>query len=1215
MFPSTLLVLCLLYFLSLVLSGGAAAESFADVTSLQGVLSAWAAPSFFFSSASERGCPGGFSLSAAGTRSSLTPTTCDTQADASFPYNLTAYSPMVGLMRADVSQAVYYSVLAPTTLLDASSPPSPTPSLLATFSSTSGAVLSLLPLPSALSPSALLLDASASRVYLLSLQLQAVSVAVVDPSQTSWAAALQSAFSVDLSSIAPAGSFLMLREAFRSSAFLPVSRRLLLLAGGASSASLSTEWQLLSIDASSGSWASVAFNDSSVLASSSLAFTALGESDTVLVSSDSAAWLVDFSDLPALALAVRMGSVDQHILRATAALGCGQIGVAVTVLPTTVPSANSSWPFVLLPMYAEPTPLSAIRAPFWYLLLLDVALDEATYVSINTPPLLLGQLTAMPVVSQLSDSAGALLAYNLTSGASLLWSGLGFDTGNYSCCTNSSCSAAAVLNSTALLCDLPPGLLDDIAAPTSSGQSGSLSLALVLDDAFVLYQSSLVVAASDASQYSVASTAALQAALARTVVAYSVALSLTPSPVISASADVSVFSAYPGQETPLQLHAHLTRGLTYVVQQLVNLSMVDPALTVGQVLPAVIAALAVVDWTESIGLSDAYALFASASQAAAAGSDFASMYASAEGALSQDPSSLPQTLTGLLSAGASSLSLDLLGAQVQDWLTDTIGSSAPPPDDLMSLLDLGVSLPPLTSNALSQLTSLALDAALQQCDSDPVLCSVLSDATVSRLLGLPEPLGELLLDPASLLAELLPAGAVKDVVSSLMAGGDSDGRVYFSGSPSDTLDGLLGGVQLSVSSLVGTVSTLGATFTDPLAADAVSFQGGALAGPVGSLAAVVTGSLGESLPVQELVTSAVSLAFGVAEVLCDNPAGIGSVVIGLGSLLGALFGGPSADELLSEEMTRDFNRVLSDLSTLSQQINTDTSAILSSLSSADSGIMAGEQQLSRQLNQGFGSLANLTVSGFTSLQQQQYAYYSSEMQGVSSVLQGVVSNSLSLSLATSLLQEMQTQQLQAEAQALLDYRDGLLNRLEAAMTAVQSALASSEAGFLLALAARAAAHQPAAVPGGAAVRLQLGDHRLGHQRSRPQHERRPGQPLLPRTADQPPAQLRPVRRPAARHRVAVPAAARPCPRCPRCPRRCPIPSPGPSLSTSGWRRGRPPCSLRRETRPTPASGRTGPPDSSCRATCAWQWQSPHCAPRPPSSPLQHRWCTTRSRPW
>ena len=851
---------------------------------------------------------------------------------------------------------------------------------------------------------------------------------------------------VNLAGLGASGAPLRLRDAIRTSVLLPVSSRILLLAGSDNSQSDSqSSWQFVSVDPHTGTWFTITLNDSSVLSSDTLAVTVLGQTDAVLISSDNAAWVVDFSEMRSRGLAVRMSSVDQHMLRATAALGCGQISASVNLLPTTVPAANSSWPFVLLPMYAQPSQLSAVPAPFWYLLLLDPVLDIVTYVSITTPPVFLGQLTALPIIDLLSNMASAPLVYDSTIGITLVWSGSGFvSSDTYICRTKSSSERTIFVNSSVLLCSIPAGLVDDIIPPSSPGLSSTLPITLLLDNTFVLYNGRLVSASSD-QIHSIKSTSSLHSSIARTVVSYSVAASLTPSPVIGSSYGATAFAptGSKGQMTPLQLHSQLTRGLTYVTQQVLNVSNTDSTLSSAQgLLPALTAALSASDWTQSIGLGDTYALFAAGAQTA--GDDYNTMYTTAQGVLSQDPSSLPQTLSGLQSGGASALSLDLLGSQVQSWLADTVGQQLSTDPDLESLLNLGAVLPSMSSSSLTQLTSLGLNAVLQQFDDVPELGDILSDSTVSDLLGLPDQLSDLLDDPTDLVSSLLPGGSIKDAVTSLLGGDDGD-LVSFAGSISDTLDGLFDNVGDAVSDLADTVSDLGSSFVDELSGDAVDEDSASLAGPIGSLAGLLSGVLGASPVVQQLVTSAVDVGGGIAEIFCGNViGGVGDILSGIGSLFGLGGSGPDETQQLAQQMTKDFNQVLSGISSLSSQAASDTNAILSGLSTVQTNLLQADQQLSSQINQGFGALANLTVAGFTSLQQQQYAYYSSEMQTLSTALQGIESDTLSLSAAATSLQNLQIQLLSVEATVVQATRTSLLNMLETWMTGVTTAVQAAE---------------------------------------------------------------------------------------------------------------------------------------------------------------------------
>jgi hypothetical protein len=77
--------------------------------------------------------------------------------------------------------------------------------------------------------------------------------------------------------------------------------------------------------------------------------------------------------------------------------------------------------------------------------------------------------------------------------------------------------------------------------------------------------------------------------------------------------------------------------------------------------------------------------------------------------------------------------------------------------------------------------------------------------------------------------------------------------------------------------------------------------------------------------------------------------------------------------------------VLQDLSTISTQITTDINTVLQDLNTVQTNLLKADSQLSSQINQGFGSLANLTIAGFTSMQTQQFRQYSSVMAALSNL--------------------------------------------------------------------------------------------------------------------------------------------------------------------------------------------------------------------------------------
>ena len=838
-----------------------------------------------------------------------------------------------------------------------------------------------------------------------------------------------------------------MRDAFRTSAFLPISQRLVMIVGGSVSVMSAPHWQLVLVNPSTGAFDAIAFNDSAILASDTLAFTVLGPSDVVLVSSDTAGWVVNFTRVTTIAYARRLASIDAHLLRATAALGCGQVAVSVDVLPTTIPATNSSIPFAVVVMYAEPTPLSAVRSPFWYFLFVDSTMDTVTYLSIDAPPLFLAQLTLLPLITQLMGAA-----YSITTGSTLVYEGSGFlPSAMYDCRTNSSTTRALVLNSTVLQCTIPAGLIHDILAPTLGSTSSLLPVQLSVDGVFVLYRAKVVVVGSVTSG-SINRSTVSTGAISRMMVSYFVSSSLTPSPVISAALPSSAASSAPttslGQQSALHLHSQLTRGLTFINQQLTNISETNPGLTGAQILPGLTRALSSTDWAQSIGLSDAYALFSVSAMSADV--DFTNMYSSAVGVMSQDISSLPQTLTGLITGGASFLSLDMIGVQARDWLTSTLspGDTSSSASDLVSTLDQGAILPAVSSTVLSQLSSLALDSVLLQLDSLPALEDVLLDSSMLTLLHLPAELESALANPTELIASFLPSGALKDIVLSLLNHEDGD-IVSFTGSLTDTVGTVLDDIDGSVSDIADSVSDLGFTFLDDIASSAIQFESGSLVGPIGALAGLVTKVLGGSstvVQIVQIVTSAVGVVSGLAEIYFgDIGNGLSDVLSGIASLFG-FGGGGNEDSQLASQMTQDFNEVLNGISQLSNQINSDTNLILGDLSTVQSNLLQADFNLSQQINQGFTALNDITIAGFTTLQQQQYAYYSSEMQALSSVLKGVQSDTLSLSAAATQVQA-QAEVLSSIAQMNKVQRDNLINTLEGYMTTVQVAIASGQSSF------------------------------------------------------------------------------------------------------------------------------------------------------------------------
>ena len=152
-----------------------------------------------------------------------------------------------------------------------------------------------------------------------------------------------------------------------------------------------------------------------------------------------------------------------------------------------------------------------------------------------------------------------------------------------------------------------------------------------------LYQSRLRVVTPQTGQQNISATAVPTSVIGRMMASYSVASSLTPLPVISSSS-VGYSYATAGASSPLQLHSQLTRGLTFLTQQLQNLTT-QPT-TASQVLPAIQSALTQSASSTVVGLNDAYALFASAADTGSV--DFSNMASSVVGMLAQDSSSLPQ---------------------------------------------------------------------------------------------------------------------------------------------------------------------------------------------------------------------------------------------------------------------------------------------------------------------------------------------------------------------------------------------------------------------------------------------------------------------------------------------------------------------------------------------------------------------------------------------
>ena len=161
-------------------------QSFPDISSLQGILAVWVAPSSPLSVPS-RGCVGALLLGVAGSSSSLSSIPCNSTTDSSVSVNLTAYAPTVGLMMQSTltnftQVPFYYTVLAPVSpaLLSVSTPP-----VLATFSGEDGSLLSAWPMSGIAAVSALLLDPIQGWLYVLEVKAQTISLHTVNSSQSS----------------------------------------------------------------------------------------------------------------------------------------------------------------------------------------------------------------------------------------------------------------------------------------------------------------------------------------------------------------------------------------------------------------------------------------------------------------------------------------------------------------------------------------------------------------------------------------------------------------------------------------------------------------------------------------------------------------------------------------------------------------------------------------------------------------------------------------------------------------------------------------------------------------------------------------------------------------------------------------------------------------------------------------------------------------------
>ena len=970
-----------------------AQQGFADVSQVSGIFSGWATSPLF----PARGCVVSYDISAPGTSSFLSTLPCDTSRDAHF--GLAGYQPVINLLQSSADHHLTYIVLADSTLARR-------PLILASFSSNNGSILSALVMDSSFDPVSLHTGAAGQLLYIIAHpvgQTSSLVVLAVNPFSSSWSSALISTVSVVFNSaILPLGASLLTRF---TSAYLPISGQLVVVVGSAlpyaNSLYLSTSttvWRMLLINPTTGAWSEVVPTDTSLLPSSTLTFTTLGHSDLLFISSLSAAWRFNVTARNLTLLQ----SFAQHLQRARVALGCGGlVDVAVDIVPVTIPSANSLAPFVAVTFYAQPALLSAVSEPFWYLLYIDTVRDLVTYGSIDAPPLFFNQIVPAPSVTTVTLAQGGPLEYDLSASSTpMLWKGSGFvATSTYSCvCPQAPIASKSVVaiwvNSSSLLCTLPPTCADLTSSTTW------VPVQLVADTMFVLYASQLRVVQAQTGQQSVSSSTVPRSSIGRMVVSYSVASSLTPSPVVSSSF-LSLSYASPTSATPLQLHSQLTRGLTFLAQRLQNLTVAPTVAS--QVLPSIHAVLTNPNSSTVIGLNDAYALFASASEIASA--DFTNMANSVVGLLEQSADSLPQLLTGLKAGSASTLALDLIGAQAQDWLTSHLSLDSANPTNLLAVLGLGTTLPPISSTTLSQLTSLSLNSVLQLVSTIPVLSDVLDDSTVSASLNLPNKLSSLVNDPVDTTIALLPSGALKDTVLSFLNAGENP--VTFAGSLDDAVGNLFNNVGNSASKVIDKVGSLSATFLDVIAKDALDLKSANFAGPLSSLAGLLSNVLGADSEVQGVVTKAVSVIGGVAEIFFGNVGGgISSLISGLQGLFGGGSKGPDETQQLAQQVTADFNQVLGALS----------------------------------------SLSNLTLTEYDSLQQQQLSFYQSEMISLSSIAESVGSVELSLGAAQVQLDVVVNQLVVVIDEVLLIRRQSLLQALEGWMGNVQTILVTGEQG-------------------------------------------------------------------------------------------------------------------------------------------------------------------------
>ena len=1059
----------------------AVVPSFPSLGELSGLVLSWASSP---QDGGYRGCPATYALSGVGVGTDLTPLPCDLRSEVALslhgpPVDLSLYAPLADLTVVSPDHSVYYSVLG----LNPLSGGGGASCLLAAFSENTGAVLQLLAVPTGYSPLALEVNPKTGLLYLLALparQPTQVTIFVLDiTAASSWSTALQSTatFSPD-TTILPHKAQLLIRGASGNSALLP-SGQLLLIVGSVVLSPLSApHWQLVSITPSTGAYYSLTLSDPAVLQTDSLVITALHPSQQALVSSNFGVWLLNLTGVTkaGTVTATRLSSVDTHLQRATVALGCGQLAMAVDVLPTTVPS-SSSVPYAVLMLWAQPTLLSAIPAPFWYFLFVDPVLDIVTYSSIDSPPLHLDALAVAPSVSALSG-VGNKLGYDPSKGVTLTYLGSNFSqSDSYSCQTATALVAAAFVNSSAVRCSLPRGLPADNSTATSFSSS-TLQVQLLNDGVFVLYSSNLLLLNSSTPTTRI-SRSSVVPALSRMIVSYYVSSSLNAAPVIPAAsglafAPTTTASGQLVHASPLQLHTQTTRDASFVSQQLLNLSSAQPQLRADSIIDPVRNALSNPNWFNSVGLSDAYSMLARAANGGS--SDYSTITGIASGQLAVDLSSLPQTLTGLqLDGASSSLALDVIGSQAQGYIEQNV--LVPRAPNLQQLLSQGALLTPLSSQTLQQLTAISVNALLQDSNNNALIKGVLADSQVARLIQLPSDLTSTLSDPSSLLSSQTSGGggSITDIASALLGGGGG-GSASLAGEAGDVINSVLGGITQALSGQTSKVAKIVSSFIDDISGSvAAAFTEDAFGGLAGGIATFVCTELGASPLLTNIISSGVQVVGGVAEFLLgDVVGGITDIAGGISGFFSKLFGGGGSSsssqyEQLDKQLVSVGNEIIGGLNNLSKEVAEGFNAVVGDLSVLLNTTLQADEALSKQVQLGFTelsqeinastvalgneissvytALSNLTIRGFTQLQQQEQAEYSSEMQALSNIGASVQSLSFDLLEVQSQLSAL----LAAVDTAIEDdnsnARNALLSTLESYMALVTDAVSESQPGF------------------------------------------------------------------------------------------------------------------------------------------------------------------------